>query len=394
MNATIPLGRWLDVPVGLHWSVLLTVALIATTLAESVLPELDPGATRTACWVAGVVISVVFFASLVAHELAHTIVARRHGIAVDSITLWLLGGVSRFTDEPTEPGVELRLSAAGPATSLVLGVGWWILAVLLAWIGLPELWVGSLLWLAFINLVLAVFNMLPAFPLDGGRVLRSLLWRRTDRTEATRVAVLVGRGFAFGLVGLGVLLVFGGALVSGVWFMLLGWFIEVAGRMEQLASTERDLGTSITIEQLMVTPVATVDEQVTLDVFLHEHVLGRHHSAFPVMHDGSVLGMIGLEDLRRVPMAQRAATTTGEIATPLFAVAVIDRDATVAEAIAEMARLHSSRALVFDHGSLIGIVTNTDLVRALQVHALEGGGGAGGGGNGRRQETARSGDSS
>lgn len=394
MNATIPLGRWLDVPVGLHWSVLLTVALIATTLAESVLPELDPGATRTACWVAGVVISVVFFASLVAHELAHTIVARRHGIAVDSITLWLLGGVSRFTDEPTEPGVELRLSAAGPATSLVLGVGWWILAVLLAWIGLPELWVGSLLWLAFINLVLAVFNMLPAFPLDGGRVLRSLLWRRTDRTEATRVAVLVGRGFAFGLVGLGVLLVFGGALVSGVWFMLLGWFIEVAGRMEQLASTERDLGTTTTIEQLMVTPVATVDEQVTLDVFLHEHVLGRHHSAFPVMHDGSVLGMIGLEDLRRVPMAQRAATTTGEIATPLFAVAVIDRDATVAEAIAEMARLHSSRALVFDHGSLIGIVTNTDLVRALQVHALEGGGGAGGGGNGRTRETARSGDSS
>lgn len=394
MNATIPLGRWLGVPVGLHWSVLLTVALIATTLAESVLPDLDPGATRTACWVAGVVISVVFFASLVAHELAHTIVARRHGIAVDSITLWLLGGVSRFTDEPTEPGVELRLSAAGPATSLVLGVGWWILAVLLAWIGLPELWVGSLLWLAFINLVLAVFNMLPAFPLDGGRVLRSLLWRRTDRTEATRVAVLVGRGFAFGLVGLGVLLVFGGALVSGVWFMLLGWFIEVAGRMEQLASTERDLGSSITIEQLMVTPVATVDEQVTLDVFLHEHVLGRHHSAFPVMHDGSVLGMIGLEDLRRVPMAQRAATTTGEIATPLFAVAVIDRDTTVAEAIAEMARLHSSRALVFDHGSLIGIVTNTDLVRALQVHALEGGGAGGGGGNGRRQETARSGDSS
>ncbi|MBU6330488.1 MAG: site-2 protease family protein, partial [Acidobacteria bacterium] len=354
----------------------------------------DPGATRTACWVAGVVISVVFFASLVAHELAHTIVARRHGIAVDSITLWLLGGVSRFTDEPTEPGVELRLSAAGPATSLVLGVGWWILAVLLAWIGLPELWVGSLLWLAFINLVLAVFNMLPAFPLDGGRVLRSLLWRRTDRTEATRVAVLVGRGFAFGLVGLGVLLVFGGALVSGVWFMLLGWFIEVAGRMEQLASTERDLGSSITIEQLMVTPVATVDEQVTLDVFLHDHVLGRHHSAFPVMHDGSVLGMIGLEDLRRVPMAQRAATTTGEIATPLFAVAVIDRDATVAEAIAEMARLHSSRALVFDQGALIGIVTNTDLVRALQVHALEGGGAGGGGGNGRRQETARSGDSS
>lgn len=371
MNATIPLGRWLGVPVGLHWSVLLTVVLIATTLAESVLPELDPGETRTAYWVAGVIVAIVFFVSLIAHELAHTAVARRHDVAVDSITLWLLGGVSRFTSEPDEPGVELRVSLAGPAMSLALGASCWALAAIVSVIGAPSIWVNSLLWLAFINLVLAMFNLLPAFPLDGGRVLRAMLWRRSDRLRATRMAVGVGRVFALALVGFGVLMVFGGALVSGVWFMLLGWFVDMAGRAELAGTMQHDLAGVEIVGALMSSPVATIDASTSVAQYLHDHVLGRHHSAFPVMRDGAVLGIVSLEQLRRIPAAEWSTMTVDDVATPLFAVPVVDPDTTVRAAMDEMARLSATRALVFADHRLVGIVTSTDLVRALQVHALE-----------------------
>lgn len=379
MRSTIPLGRWAGVPVGLHWSVALTLVLIASSLAESVLPDLDPGETRVTYWVAGVLIAVVFFASLIAHELAHTVVARRNGVQVDSITLWLLGGVSRFQSEPDDPGVELRLSLAGPAMSLALGALWWALAALVSVAGAPTIWVNALLWLAFINLVLAVFNMLPAFPLDGGRVLRAILWRQSDRLGATRIAVGVGRVFAFMLVGFGVLLVFSGALVSGVWFMLLGWFVEVAGRAEEASTMQRDLVSTARIADVMSTPVRTVEPGLGVDEFLHEHVLHEHHNAFPVLRDGVVVGMVGLENLRRPATGSWEGVTVGEIATPLFGVPILEPGGSLVEAMDEMARLGVSRALVLDAGELIGIVTHTDLVRALQVHSLE---------------TARSGDSS
>jgi Zn-dependent protease/predicted transcriptional regulator len=384
MNSTIPLGRWAGVPVGLHWSVALTVVLIASSLAESVLPDLDPGETRTTYWVAGVLIAVVFFASLIAHELAHTLVARRNGVQVDSITLWLLGGVSRFDSEPDDPGVELRLSLAGPAMSLLLGASWWALAALASVVGAPSIWVNSLLWLAFINLVLAVFNMMPAFPLDGGRVLRAILWRQSDRLGATRIAVGVGRVFAFMLVGFGVLLVFSGALVSGVWFMLLGWFVEVAGRAEEASTMQQDLVRDATVAEIMSAPVATVSPDLEIDAFLHDHVLRDHHNAFPVLRDGAVVGMVGLENLRKrsswsVQPDAAAVSTVGEIATPLFGVPILEPGSSLTGAMDEMARLGVSRALVLEAGQLVGIVTHTDLVRALQVHSLE---------------TARSGDSS
>jgi Zn-dependent protease len=371
MRSTIPLGKWTGVPVGLHWSVALTVVLIASSLAESVLPELDTGETHTAYWVAGVIVALAFFLSLIAHELAHTVVARRHDVEVDSITLWLLGGVSQFSSEPDDPSVELRLSLAGPAMSLGLGALWWGLAAIVSVAGAPSIWVNSLLWLAFINLVLGVFNLLPAFPLDGGRVLRAIMWRQSDRLHATRTAVRVGRLFALVLVGFGVLLVFSGSLVSGTWFMLLGWFIDVAGRAELAGTVRHDFANFEIVAALMTTSVDTIDEGVSVNEFLHDHVLQRHHSAFPVMRDGSVTGMVSLENLRRVPTDEWSSTTVGDASTPLFGVPIIDPDTTVRAAMDEMDRLSATRALVFADRQLVGIVTHTDLIRALQVHELE-----------------------
>ncbi|CAB4324590.1 unannotated protein [freshwater metagenome] len=280
--------------------------------------------------------------------------------------------MSRFSSEPDDPSVELRLSLAGPAVSLGLGALWWGLAAIMAVAGAPSIWVNSLLWLAFINLVLGVFNLLPAFPLDGGRVLRAIMWRQSDRLHATRVAVSVGRVFALLLVGFGVLLVFSGSLMSGTWFMLLGWFIDVAGRAELAGTVQHDLANFETVESLMTTPVDTIDESVSVNEFLHGHVLQRHHSAFPVMRDGSVTGVVSLENLRRLPTHEWSSTTVGEAATPLFGVPVIDPDATVRATMDEMDRLSATRALVFTDRQLVGIVTHTDLIRALEVHALEG----------------------
>src|SRR6266404_4238541 len=195
MNENISLGRIFGIHVGFNWSLLVVAALIAWSLATGILPSAAPGQTSTAYWTAGVVSAFVYLASLLAHELAHSVVATRRGVRVEGITLWLFGGVSRFSSESSSPGAQAWITFVGPLTSLLLGVVFFLAAVALGG-ARRSLLPATLAWLGYINILLGVFNLLPAFPLDGGRILQSLLWLRTrDRLRATRIAARIGMAF-------------------------------------------------------------------------------------------------------------------------------------------------------------------------------------------------------
>jgi CBS domain-containing protein len=230
-----------------------------------------------------------------------------------------------------------------------------------------------LAWLSLINLMLALFNMLPAYPLDGGRVLRALVWeRKGDRLTATRVAARVSHWLAWGLIGLGLLSAIAGLVVSGLWLVLIGWFLDNAGRAEATMAAEQGALGSVRADQLMSAPAVTVPGALTVDDFLHGYVLGRRHSAFPVVDDsGAPTGLVTLEGVRHLAPELRTLVTVDEIAVPLASVPLVHPDDLGVTVLERIRATGSRRALVLDvQGRLVGIISNADLVRALDVGAL------------------------
>src|SRR2546428_4309423 len=227
MNENLSLGRIAGIHVGLNWSLLVIGALIAWSLATGILPAAAPGYTSSAYWTAGVVSAFVYLASLLAHELAHSVVAMRRGVHVEGITLWLFGGVSRFSSESSSPGAQALITFVGPLTSLLLGVVFFLVSVAVGGGASPGLLPATLAWLGYINILLGVFNLLPAFPLDGGRILQSVIWLRTgDRLRATNIAARIGMAFAFLLIAYGLVSFFAaGGLFGGDGAVFLGWVL-------------------------------------------------------------------------------------------------------------------------------------------------------------------------
>jgi Zn-dependent protease len=230
----VRIGRILGIPLRLNWSVLAIFALIAASLATAALPELAPGYNDVEYWTVGVLAALLFFGSLLAHELSHSVVARKRGVPVRDITLWLFGGVSTIEGEAHDPHDELMIALAGPAMSVAIGFGSVAVAALASAVAAPELVVGTQAWLGTINLILAIFNLVPAAPLDGGRVLHAILWRRRgDRTSAGITASHAGRIFGWTLVVLGIAEIWLLGAITGVWLILLGWFLISAATAEE-----------------------------------------------------------------------------------------------------------------------------------------------------------------
>jgi len=242
VNESLRLGTIKGIRVGMHWSLLVILWLLVASLAGYQFPNAAPGHTSAAYWLAAVVAAVAFYASLVAHELAHALVARRRHIEVEGIVLWLLGGMSKLRGDANSASDENRISIVGPATSAALALVFFVLSRI-AGAGHPASLAAAVLgWLGWLNGLLAAFNLVPAFPLDGGRVLRALVWHFTgDKQRATRVAAAAGTAFGYGFIALGVVgFVFGGGSFNGVWLGLIGWFLISGSRAEAAASLRAD----------------------------------------------------------------------------------------------------------------------------------------------------------
>jgi Zn-dependent protease len=368
MRQSLRLGRIGGIAIGVHWSVLVITALLAFGLATSVLPGAAPGWSGEAYVLAAVVVTMLFFACLLAHELAHALVAGRFGVAVPRITLWLLGGVSELEDEPRTPGAALLIAAAGPVTSLVLGgmsAGGAMIADALR---APTMVVTCLVWLSGINLILGVFNLLPGAPLDGGRVLHAVLWRiRKDRVAAQVAADRAGVVVGLLLAGLGLVdLLFVGDM-SGLWLVLVAWFLISAANAETAQVRIRAALDGHVVADLMATePVAGYDGQ-TVDVFVAKVAASSRHRVFPVIDlDRQVVGIVHLADLVDVPAGIRGSRRIGQLVRPATLVTPTDPAIEAAKALGPLHPLIP----VVEGGRLVGVVSLGDLNRAVELAAL------------------------
>jgi Zn-dependent protease/CBS domain-containing protein len=375
MTETFRLGHILGVRVGVNWSVVVIFALITVGLAAGRFPLLYPDLPAGAYVAAGLVAGVVFFGSLLAHELAHAVVARRNDVAVEAITLWLFGGVAKLEGEPATPGADFRVAAIGPAVSMVLAVLFALLGLVLDAAGAPELVVGVALWLGLINAVLAVFNLVPAAPLDGGRILRALLWWRTgDRIRAAISAAHAGRVFGWFLIAVGVGTAVLGAGIGGLWLAFIGWFVTMAARGEEDYARMSGTLAGVTVGEVMSAEPVTVPKGTTVDHFIDDYVFAHNFSTFPVVDEsGTPVGLVALRDVKSMPSAQRAVTLVEDLAVPLPWVTVVTTEQLAVEVLPRMAATSSGRALVMAGNKVVGLVSPVDVMRRLEVAELRAG---------------------
>ncbi|MBI4932940.1 MAG: site-2 protease family protein [Actinobacteria bacterium] len=375
MNDSIKLGRVAGFPLAMNWSVLVVASLLTWSLATTSLPHHAMGHAALTYWLAGFATAVVFFGSLLVHELAHALVARRHGVQVKGLTLWLFGGMATLGGEPPSPRADFRIAAAGPAASLGLAAVFELTAVGLHRFGVGHLMVVAAAWLAGINLMLGVFNLLPGAPLDGGRVLRAFLWRRHgDRLRATVTAAKAGAVVAFLLIGLGVLEFFWGVSMSGFWLVFVGWFLLTASRAEGADALLQGALLGVAVAEVMSAPPVIVSGSMSVAEFIDSDALGRH-SAYPVVGpDGQVIGMITLAQVRQIRRSDRSSTSLADVALPLSAVPIASPDDSLAGVAERLSTDEGGRALVFDQGGLAGILTMGDVLRSAELCRARGAG--------------------
>jgi Zn-dependent protease len=365
MKQNVRLGSLAGVGIGAHWSVLAILVLIADAVAVTMLPTAAPGHSPVVYWAVALAVALLTLASLLAHELAHAAVARRNGVPVGSITLWMLGGVSELREEPPNPRAELWIAAAGPLSSLAaaavfLGAAAGGAALGGALIGAP------LAWLAVMNAFLAVFNALPGAPLDGGRILRALLWRRYgDRARAGRAAARAGRVLGYVIAGVGIAELVAG-LFGGLWMILVGWFVATAAGAEERIGALRAATAGRRVRDVMTPDPEYGAAWARVEAFVTEVALLSRQTVFPVVDvDGRPVGIITPDRLARVRPGESAATTLAAIARPLADEYVVRPDDPAAALLDRRPLAGRLVAVVAADGRVYGMVTTEDLSRLL-----------------------------
>jgi len=365
VNPSFELGRIAGIRIGVNWSWLVVFALIVWSLAVGVFPSQNPGLSDGAYIAMALAAALVFFASLLLHELGHARQALHEGMEIEGITLWLFGGVAQFKGAFPSAGAEFRVAIAGPLVSLGLGI---LFVLVAAFAGLPTAVDGVVAWLGYINLTLLVFNLLPALPLDGGRVLRSALWYfRGDLAWATRVAADVGRAFGFLFIATGIaLLIFQGSF-SGAWLAFIGWFLLQAATAEARYIATRQALDGLRVRDLMVRDPATVEADLSLGQFMDEVAWSKRYTTYPVLEHGRPVGLLAFRSVAAVPRDEWDRRRVRDSMIPREGVPLLDEDELAIDALAKLSSSGVNRGLVVENGHLAGLLSITDLARALEV---------------------------
>jgi Zn-dependent protease/CBS domain-containing protein len=367
LTRSIPLGRILGIPIGLDYSWFLIFALVTWSLAGSYFPEQYPGWGAGLYWGVGLATSLLFFASVLLHELGHSVIALRNDIPVQSITLFIFGGVAQIGREPGSPGVEFRVAIAGPIVSLALagifgGLGW-VGASIAPFAALAT-------YLAYINGSLALFNLIPGFPLDGGRVFRAIIWKVTDSfRRATEIAAGAGHLFAWLFISWGVWQMLTGNFGGGLWIAFIGWFLQSAATASvQQMSLERLLA-GHTVGEIMTRETPTLSPEITLDQLVHDHILTTGRRYFPVARGGRFEGLLTLHDVKVIPRERWAATTANQAMTPLARLRIAHADDGLGMALQEMAVDGVNQLPVIDAktNDLVGVLARDNVVTFIRT---------------------------
>lgn len=364
----IPIVKLLGFQVSIDLSWFLLAILITWSLATGLFPRLYEGQSETVYWVMGAAGALGLFISIVLHELGHAVAARRFGIEMRGITLFIFGGVAEMTREPAHAKAEFVVAIAGPIVSILLSVG--LLAA--AWSGksahFPVAVTGVVAYLGWINLVLVIFNMLPAFPLDGGRVLRAALWRLWgDLRRATRVSAAIGSAFGMILIVFGIVNAIWGNFIGAIWWFILGMFLRGAAGMSYQHVLTRKALEGEPVRRFMRTSPVTVDPRMSIREFVDDIIYVKQHKMYPVVLDDQLLGCVTLSAVKSVPKDMWLDKSVGEILTPCSRDNTIHSDTDAMEAFARLNRTGASRLMVVDDGRLVGMIALKDLMGLLSL---------------------------
>jgi len=367
---SIRVGRLAGVPIGIQPLWLLIVALITWSLGAFYYPDQAPGIVPAVAYGLGLLSALLLFASILLHELGHAVVARRHGVEIEEIDLWLLGGVARMSGHPKAATDELRFALAGPAITFIIVTVFGAIALALP-ASTPAAVTAVISYQLFVNATILVFNLLPAFPLDGGRVMRALIWSRNgDLSRATAIAASVGRGLGYGMVGLGVFATLAGAF-GGLWLALIGLFVTAAAKAEENGLLVRTALGGREAGKLMAFPAVSVPAQISVAEAVADYFTPRRFSAFPVLEGSRLVGLIDAAAVERIPVDRRASTSVDEIAfyDPDL---VVDEDQDVADLVERPAFQRVGRAVVRAADGQVGILSITEVNRVLRALELGG----------------------
>lgn len=354
LTNSLPLGTIHGIKIRIHWSWVLVFVFLTWALASGYFPNTYPSWSLTEDWLVAALASLLLFVSVLLHELSHSLVAQSEGLPVTSITLFFFGGVSNLSREPSSAGDEFRLTIAGPAASVLIG----LISLLLYWVIPNPDWLHATLgYLGLTNLVLAAFNLLPAFPLDGGRVLHSIIWAVThNAVVATWWASTIGEGFGWFFIIGGIVLVFTGDFVNGIWFALIGWIIQRSAAAYRHAPTARALQ-ALTVADVMTRNFDPIPPQTDLDDAVHNYLLREGKRALPVATDSRLQGILSMSDVQHVPQDQWSLTSVDSAMTPANWVETVTSTTSVTDALRLMSDHRRHELPVVDNGQLVGLVT-------------------------------------
>ena len=392
-----PLGRLFGINIRADWSWLLIVFLVTWNLTN-VFGQVHPGWSPPLRWGLSLAAAMLFFGSVLAHELSHSLVARKFGIPVRNITLFLFGGVASIEREPTAPKAEFLIAAAGPASSVVIGAV--MLGLAAATVYLSDV-SGSamqilarlspistlLFWLGSINIILAIFNMIPGFPLDGGRVLRSIIWAVTKNLRtATRSAALVGQAIAWTMIAAGISMAlgvrlpfFGTGMVNGIWLAFIGWFLNTASSQSYQQARLQDVLDGVTVSRLMRVNPPTIGRDCTITDLVNTHLMGSDDQAFPVLEENQLMGIITLDDVRRVPREEWDQTRVDSVMTPTEKLVTVSPDEDASQAFEKLVQRDVRQLPVIGRRGiagpeLLGLLGRKEIIRWLQLQSNPRGG--------------------
>lgn len=372
METNLKLGKFFGIPVGVSWSWFLVFGLVTWSLAVGYFPAEYRNLSTATYWVLGALTSILFFGSVLAHEFGHSLVALRDKVPVRGITLFIFGGVAQIEKEPPSASSEFRIAIAGPLTSFALaGI---FFAIYQLDRSVPFLAAPSI-WLARINLTLALFNLIPGFPLDGGRVLRSIVWAITNNFKrATQVASFSGQLIAFGFIGFGIFTALSGNFFNGLWFAFIGWFLQNAASASLAQVNMQDHLSGVKVSQVMIRDIEEVPGNLTLSQLVEEHVLVGGNRLFFITENGQLLGMLTLKDITRVPREQWSRTLVYETMTPYNRLLWVDPDTSLLSAIKMMDHANVAQVPVCggkDCGAqdLSGYISREHVLHYLQTRA-------------------------
>ncbi|MBI4640623.1 MAG: site-2 protease family protein [Candidatus Tectomicrobia bacterium] len=368
MKNSLFIGRILGIPIYLHYTWFIVFGLLAWSLAGGFFPERYPDLPTSAYWARGLVAAILLFASVLFHELAHSYVALYYRIDIASITLFAFGGVAQLREDPPTPQSEFTVAIAGPISSALLAILFWGLVQISLATG-RLLFIGAVsVYLFQLNLVLATFNLVPAFPLDGGRILRAGLWYFTGKRQATRIASSAGQIFAYFLIVTGVLSLLGGGGPGSIWSILIGWFLKDASATAYQQVRLDDLLAGVKVKDLMVSDVEAVSSTLTIDELVRDYFLRFAYGGYPVVEGEKVCGIVSLRDVKTVPQERWHNTRVKEIMIPLERAPSIAPDRDIIQALKVMAETEYGRLLVKGQdGRCLGLITHNGILRYLTL---------------------------